>query len=116
MATVKTRFSPLHITSTVGNPYGAPPPPGITYSCGFHTGCDFPETGTGVVAPDLYSCVEDGEVVFTYTTATGSTPALGNRVQIRDNKTGHFYLYCHMLYGSIRVNVGDKVNTGTILR
>lgn len=88
---------------------------GITYVCGFHTGTDFPESGTGTKAPDLYSVVEDGEVVFVYKNSTGSTPSLGNQVQIRDNKTGYYYRYCHMLYGSINLEVGDKVNTGTII-
>lgn len=88
---------------------------GITYQCGFHTGCDFPASGTSESNPDLYSCVEDGEVVYTYTQSTGSTPSLGNQVQIKDNQTGYYYRYCHMLYNSIKVNVGDKVNTGTIL-
>lgn len=84
---------------------------------GFHTGADFPETGTGETNPDLYSCVEDGEVVYTHTTSVGHEgDALGNQVQIKDNKTGNFYRYCHMLYGTISVQVGDKVNTSTKLR
>lgn len=112
MATVKTKYSPMHITCQVGYPYGVKD---SGYSCGYHTGCDFPETGTSEKNPDLYSVVDDGEVVYTYTTSTGTTPALGNQVQIRDNKTGLFYRYCHMLYGSITVKVGDKVNTGSIL-
>lgn len=37
----------------------------------------------------------------------------GNQVQIRDNRTGLYYRYCHMLYGSIQVKVGDKVTTTT---
>ena len=37
------------------------------------------------------------------------------KVQIKDNKTGHFYRYCHLLHGSISVNVGDKVNLSTKL-
>ena len=37
----------------------------------------------------------------------------GNQVQIRDNRTGLYYRYCHMLYGSIQVKVGDKVTTAT---
>lgn len=94
MATVKTNRSPMHITCTVGQPYGGA---SSSYSCGFHTGCDFPESGTGETNPDLYSCVEDGEVVYTYTQSTGHEGnSLGNQVQIKDNKTGNFYRYCHM--------------------
>lgn len=40
------------------------------YSCGFHTGMDFPQSGTSEQNPDLYSCVEDGEVVYVYKNAT----------------------------------------------
>ena len=112
MATVKTNKSPMHITCTVGYPYGVQD---SGYSCGYHTGCDFPETGTSEKNPDVYSIVEDGEVVYIYKDSTGRTPALGNQVQIKDNKTGHFYRYCHLLHGSISVNVGDKVNLLTKL-
>ena len=115
MATVKTNKSPLHITCQIGQPYGNP---SSSYSCGFHTGTDFPETGTAEKNPDLYSCVEDGTVVYTYKNATGNggSESLGNQVEIKDNKTGNFYRYCHMLYGSISVNVGDNVNLSTKLR
>lgn len=113
MATVKTNKSPMHITCTVGYPYGVQD---SGYSCGYHTGCDFPETGTSEKNPDLYSVVEDGEVVYIYDTSTGTSPALGNQVQIKDNKTGYFYRYCHLLHGSISVKVGDKVNLSTKVR
>ena len=113
MAEVTSKYSPLHITCEVGYPYGVQD---SSYSCGYHTGCDFPETGTSETNPDLYSVVEDGEVVYIYDTSTGTTPALGNQVQIKDNKTGHFYRYCHLLFGSISVKVGDKVNLSTKVR
>jgi len=113
MATVKTSKSPLHITCAVGYPYGVSD---SGYSCGYHTGCDFPQSGTSEINPDLYSVVEDGEVVYVYTQSTGKSPALGNQVQIKDNKTGNFYRYCHMLYGSISVKIGEKVNLSTKLR
>ena len=113
MAEVTTKYSPLHIKCTVGYPYGETD---SGYSCGFHTGCDFPASGTDEKNPDIFSVVEDGEVVYIYNTSTGNTPDLGNQVQIKDNKTGNFYRFCHMLYGSISVNVGDKVNLQTKLR
>lgn len=53
--------------------------------------------------------------MYIYTESTGTTPALGNQVQIRDNRTGLYYRYCHMLHGSIQVKVGDKVTTATKL-
>ena len=79
---------------------------------------DFPASGTGESNPDLYSCVEDGEVVYTYKNATGNGGSvdLGNQVQIYDRKNAVYYRYCHMLYGSISVNVGDNVNLSTKLR
>lgn len=86
------------------------------YTCGFHTGVDFPQTGVGVANPDLYSITDDGEVVYVYKNSTGTSPALGNQVQIKDNRTGLFYRYCHMLYGSVSVNVGDKVTLDTKIR
>lgn len=46
----------------------------------------------------------------------GGSQALGNQVQIKDNKTGYFYRYCHILPASISVAVGDKVNLNTKLR
>ena len=115
MSTVKTKYSPMRINCTVGQPYGNPD---SGYSCGFHTGMDFPESGTGETNPDLYSCVEDGEVVYVYKNATGNggSPSLGNQVQIYDRKNGVYYRYCHMLFGSISVNVGDNVNLSTKLR
>lgn len=88
------------------------------YSCGFHTGMDFPQSGTSEQNPDLYSCVEDGKVVYVYKNATGNggSVALGNQVQIYDRKNNVYFRYCHMLYGSIPVNVGDIVNTLTLIR
>lgn len=113
MAEVTTNKSPLHITCTVGYPYGVSD---SGYSCGYHTGCDFPASGTAESNPDLYSVVENGTVVYIYDQSTGTTPALGNQVQIKDNITGNFYRYCHLLHGSISVNVGDSVNLNTKLR
>ena len=113
MSEVTTKFSPLHNKCTVGYPYGVED---SSYSCGYHTGCDFPASGTDEENLDVFSVVEDGEVVYTYTTSQGTSPDLGNQVQIKDNKTGNFYRFCHLLYGSISVNVGDKVNLQTKLR
>lgn len=112
MAEFTTPYSPMHIDCTVGQPYG-----NISsgYSCGFHTGVDFPETGTGVANPTLYSCSDDGTVVYVYKNSTGTSPALGNQVQIYDRRTGLYFRYCHMLYGSVTLNVGDTVNTNTIV-
>ena len=112
MAEYTTRYSPMHIDCTVGQPYGNI---SSSYSCGFHTGVDFPQSGVAVQNPDLYSISEDGEVVYVYKESQGTSPALGNQVQILDHRTGLYYRYCHMLYGSVTLNVGDTVNLNTIV-
>ena len=73
MAEYTTHYSPMHIPCTVGQPYGNP---STGYTCGFHTGTDFPATGTSESNPDLYSITDDGEVVYTYTQSQGTTPSL----------------------------------------
>ena len=110
MAEYTTPYSPMRIDCTIGQPYGNP---SGGYTCGFHTGTDFPASGTSESNPDLYSITNDGEVVYVYKTCQGTSPSLGNQVQIKDNRTGLFYRYCHMLYGSIDLNVGDHVNLNT---
>lgn len=112
MAEYTTKYSPMHIDCTIGQPYGNP---SSSYSCGFHTGVDFPQSGVAVQNPDLYSITDDGEVVYVYNQSQGTTPALGNQVQILDHRTGLYYRYCHMLYGSVNLNVGDRVNLNTIV-
>lgn len=112
MAEYTTKYSPMHIQCIVGQPYGNV---SSSYSCGFHTCVDFPQSGVAAQNPDLYSISEDGVVVDVYKESQGTTPALGNQVQILDNRTGLYYRYCHMLYGSINVKVGDKVDLNTII-
>lgn len=112
MAEYTTKYSPMHIDCTVGQPYGNP---SSSYTCGFHSGVDFPQSGVAVQNPDLYSISEDGVVTYVYNQSTGTTPSLGNQVQIYDNRTGLYYRYCHMLYGSVTLNVGDRVNLNTIV-
>ena len=112
MAEYTTKYSPMHIDCTIGQPYGNP---SSSYTCGFHSGVDFPQSGVAVQNPDLYSISEDGIVTYVYNQSQGTTPALGNQVQIYDNRTGLYYRYCHMLYGSVTLNVGDRVNLNTIV-
>lgn len=112
MAEYTTKYSPMHIDCTIGQPYGNP---SSSYTCGFHTGVDFPQSGVAVQNPDLYSITDDGIVTYVYNQSQGTTPALGNQVQIYDRRTGLYYRYCHMLYGSVTLNVGDRVNLNTIV-
>ena len=109
MSEVLSSVSPLHGICTIGQPYGNP---SSDYTCGFHTGIDFPGSGVLEGGYDLYSCCE-GTVVYTYKNSNSDSPSLGNQVQIKDDKTGYYYRYCHLEYGSITVNVGDKVTTST---
>lgn len=108
MATIQSSVSPLHGTCTIGQPYGNV---STDYTCGFHTGIDFPASGvTGSL--DIYS-VCSGEV-----TQAGVVPgltALGYEVQVRDSSTGIYYRFCHMVAGSITVSVGQQVTTSTKL-
>ena len=106
MTTIESSVTPIHGTCTIGQPYGEP---STGYSCGFHTGIDFPASGTD--SYDLYACCE-GTVVYTYINSTGNTPALGNQVQIRRDD-GIYFRYCHLEYGSITVTVGQRVSTLT---
>lgn len=77
----------------------------------------FQQVGTTENNPDLYSVVDDGEVVYVRNDVQGQggSVALGNQVQIKDNRTGYYYRYCHLLYNSIQVQVGDRVNRFTKL-
>lgn len=105
MATIQSSVSPLHGTCTIGQPYGNA---STSYTCGFHTGIDFP--GSGVTGSlDLYS-VCSGTVVYIATTGS-----LGYQVQIQDSGTGIYYRFCHMVAGSITVSVGQQVDTTTKL-
>lgn len=109
-----TKYSPMHIPCIIGQPYGTID---STYSCGFHTGVDFPQSGTNSINPLLYSVSDDGIVVYVYKNSTGNggDESLGNQVQIYDTRTHLYYRYCHMLYGSITLNVGDSVNLNTVI-
>ena len=54
MATVETNKSPIHIECTVGYPYGVQD---SSYSCGFHTGTDFPRSRYSRSKPRyIFSC------------------------------------------------------------
>lgn len=114
MAEYTSKYSPLHEKCEIGQPYGNVD---SDYSCGFHTGTDFPQSGTNSTNPQLFSVSDDGIVVYVYKNATGNggSPHLGNQVQIYDRRTGLYYRYCHMLYGSITLNVGDSVNLNTVI-
>lgn len=97
--------SPIHGEAMISYPYGVTD---SGYTCGWHTGVDIIPHGETENLPLLYSCVE-GEVV-----AYSTTGALGYHVTIKDDN-GFYWRYCHMTAGSVRVSVGDRVTTSTII-
>ena len=107
MATVAINNSPIHDDSTLTAVYGDT---GSMWSCGFHTGVDFVPYGTTVAQPDIYS-VCDGTVVEVHASPSG---ALGCYVVVED-LNGDYWRYCHMVDGSIQVNLNDNVTTASII-
>lgn len=105
MSEVTINNSPVHSQSMISYPYGVPD---SSYSCGFHTGIDFIPYGSTSSNPMLYSVVE-GEVVDIVTTTTG---ALGVQALILSSDN-EYWRYCHMLEGSLQVQVGDLVTTAS---
>lgn len=99
MSTVTISNSPVHDESIITYPYGITDP---DYSCGWHTGLDF--AGVNETNPMLYSVVS-GEVVQVVQPASG---ALGVQVLILSD-TNEYWRYCHMVEGSVQVQVGDLV-------
>ena len=105
MAEVTINNSPVHSDSIITYPYGITDP---DYSCGWHTGLDFAPYGSTPTNPILYSVVS-GEVVYV---ETDPNNALGIYVLIlADNN--EYWRYCHMVQGSVQVQVGDLVTTAS---
>lgn len=107
MSEVTINNSPVHSDIIITYPYGIAD---SGYSCGWHTGIDFAPYGNTEDNPIIYP-VKDGKVVYVNLT---TTEYLGVQVQILDNE-GHYWRYCHMVAGSVLVNVGDTVTTQTPL-
>lgn len=107
MSEVTINNSPVHSDIIITYPYGEID---SGYSCGWHTGIDFAPYGNTENNPIMYP-VKDGKVVYVNLT---TTQYLGVQVQILDNE-GHYWRYCHMVEGSVLVNVGDTVTTQTPL-
>lgn len=105
MSEVTINNSPVHSQSIITYPYGIADP---SYSCGYHTGIDFAPYGETPANPILYSVVE-GEVVEV---TTDPTEALGIQVLILSTNN-EYWRYCHMVEGSVQVEVGDLVTTAS---
>ena len=107
MATVTINNSPIHSQSSLSAVFGETGPNWAR----FHTGIDFIPSGGTMPNPLIYSvCI--GEVVEVNLTPSAS---LGNNVVIKETATGLYWRYCHMVTGSVRVVLGDQVNTGTVI-
>ena len=107
MSTIKMNNSPIHSTSIITYPFGVKD---SGYSCGWHTGVDFAPYGDTERNPYLYP-VKKGRVIYINTSTSHS---LGVQAQILDEE-GHYWRYCHMVEGSLQVNVGDSVDLNTII-
>lgn len=107
MADVTIGNSPVHSDIIITYPYGVID---STYQCGFHTGVDFAPYGTTENNPLLYPVFE-GKVVYIN---NDISQKLGVQAQILDNN-GYYWRYCHMVEGSLKVNVGDIVNLNSPL-
>lgn len=105
MATVTINNSPVHSEAIITYPYGVAD---SSYSCGWHTGLDFAPYGVTEANPWLYSVVS-GEVVYI---ETDQNNALGIYVLILANDNT-YWRYCHMVEGSLQVQVGDLVTTAS---
>lgn len=105
MAEVTIGNSPVHSSIIITYPYGIID---STYQCGFHTGVDFAPYGETENNPLLYPVFE-GRVVYIN---NDTSEKLGVQAQILDNQ-GYYWRYCHMVAGSLQVNVGDIVNLNT---
>lgn len=108
MAEVTIFNSPVHTDTILTGVFGQT---GQYWpACGYHTGTDFAPYGTtpssgaplyGVCLGTVYSKATEG--------------VLGNIVIIKDMVTTNYWRYCHMSSPS-PLNVGDIVNTTTIVR
>ena len=110
MATVISNVSPIHGTCVIGQPYGNP---SSGYTCGFHTGIDFPKSQMD--SDQIYS-VCTGTVIKNVTGVTGRSPALGNECDIQRDGDGYVFRFCHMVVGSNNhMYVGMRVDTSTYI-
>lgn len=73
-----------------------------------HQGIDL--VGKGYTC-DYIVAYDDGTVTAALNTCSGSTPSMGNHVQLQ-HSDGSVTIYMHMKRGSVTVKVGDKVKRG----
>ncbi len=84
------------------------------YRAGYHNGIDLVGTGYSL---DYIVAHSDGTVVGVrkdYATQDKTGNSYGNYVKIKHDN-GYYTLYAHMKYGSVTVNVGDRVSQGQVI-
>lgn len=84
------------------------------YRAGYHNGIDLVGTGYSL---DYIVAHSDGTVVGIrkdYATQDKTGNSYGNYVKIKHDN-GYYTLYAHMKYGSVTVNVGDRVSQGQVI-
>lgn len=94
---------PFHEEQIITNEYGRINP---IYHCGWHTGVDIVPTNNNSNR-EIYS-VCDGEVV---NVLYGGD--LGQQCVVYDGT--YYWRYCHMVYNSVQVNVGDTVDRNSLI-
>lgn len=84
--------------------FGTPPPAGMTYAAGYHTGLDL----VGMDGKEIHACF-GGTVTASHYDTTG----WGNYVAVYSSAQKTTALYCHM--ASRKVSVGERVEEGQVL-
>lgn len=84
------------------------------YRAGYHNGIDLVGKGYSL---DYIVAHSNGTVVGVrkdYKTQDSSGNSYGNYVKIKHDN-GYYTLYAHMKYGSVTVNIGDRVSQGQVI-
>lgn len=108
MSTVTINNSPFHVQARITRVYGYR---SSDYQCGYHTGVDIvPVNATGDNINEYSVC--NGVVT---NVVNSTTQSLGTQVQIYDTSRNIYWQYCHMIYNSPAVSIGQEVSVGTYL-
>lgn len=105
MSEVTISNSPFHVQARVTRVYGYRDE---SYQCKVHTGIDIVPNSNDYTE---YS-VCNGQIT---NVINSTTQALGTQVQIYDTDRGIYWQYCHMVFNSPIVSIGDTVTIGSPL-
>lgn len=84
------------------------------YRAGYHNGIDLVGTGYSLDYIVAHSAGTVVSVRKDYATQDKTGNSYGNYVKIKHDN-GYYTLYAHMKYGSVIVNVGDRVSQGQVI-